>query len=89
VREAEDRAAVPGEEGISPKRKGRRRGALTRSLSPEVRELEERLQRVYGTLVQIHERSGRGRVALEFYSLDDLSRLTDLLLAAESSLPRP
>jgi hypothetical protein len=37
--------------------------------------------------VQIHERDGRGRVALEFYSYDDLDRLTALLFAAESQPP--
>lgn len=89
VREAEDRAAPPGGDAGAPRRRKGRRGALTRAVSPEVRELEERLQRVYGTPVQIHERKGRGRVALEFYSLDDLSRLTDLLLAAETTPLQP
>lgn len=90
VREAEERAVAPGDEGaVSRRRKGRRRGALARAVSPETRELEERLQRAYGTPVQIHERKGRGRVSLEFYSLEDLSRLIDLLLAAETTLQRP
>jgi ParB family chromosome partitioning protein len=90
VREAEDRVgASAGEEGAPRKRKGRRRDALPRDVSPAVRELEERLQRVYGTPVQIHERKGRGRVALEFFSLEDLERLTELLLAAEAAPSRP
>jgi hypothetical protein len=35
--------------------------------------------------VQISERNGQGRVSLEFYSFEDLTRLSDLLLLAESA----
>ena len=84
VRESEERARASSS-GRTPQR---RRTAL-RSVCPEVRELEERLQRAYGTPVCVHERKGRGRVSLEFYSLDDLDRLVDLLLAAETApIPR-
>jgi ParB family chromosome partitioning protein len=72
-------------EETSPTKKRKRKrasGAAARDVSPETRDLEERLQRVYGTPVQIHERDGRGRVSLEFYSFDDLDRLTELLFAA-------
>ncbi|MAF27483.1 MAG: ParB/RepB/Spo0J family partition protein [Gemmatimonadota bacterium] len=78
VREAEASVA----ESAAPLAKRRKR--TVRSVSPEIQEMEERLRRVYGTPVQIHERKGRGRVSLEFYSLDDITRLTDLLLAAEN-----
>ncbi|MGQ0720495.1 MAG: ParB/RepB/Spo0J family partition protein [Candidatus Eiseniibacteriota bacterium] len=85
VREAEDRAAtVPG--FVAKGAKKRRRAAI-RTTSPETRELEEKLQRVYGTPVQIHDRGGRGHVSLEFYSYDDLDRLIELLLAAEQRVP--
>ncbi len=80
VRETEEKSPAK-----KRKRKQTPRGA--REVSPETRDLEERLQRVYGTPVQIHERDGRGRVSLEFYSYDDLDRLTDLLFAAESRPP--
>jgi ParB family chromosome partitioning protein len=62
-------------------------GTIVRTSSPETRELEERLQRLFGTAVRIEDRGGRGRVALEFYSYDDLTRLADLLLAAGESSP--
>ena len=89
VREAEERSkgepAPTASSGGSPRRK---KGKTTvRPVTPEQREMEERLQRVFGTPVQIHDKSGRGRVSMEFYSYDDLSRLYDLLLASDSKPP--
>ena len=66
------------------KSKGR---TIDRSTSPETRDLEERLQRLFGTAVRIDDRGGRGKLSLEFYSYDDLARLTDLLLAAGDQSP--
>lgn len=80
VREAEDRASSSPE--FTPKKKRARGRTNARSVSPETRELEERLQRVFGTPVQIHDRGGRGRVSLEYYSYEDLDRLLELLGAA-------
>jgi len=83
VREAEDRAGTRRVRTESTRPRTRRK-ANTRPQSPILRDFEERLQRVFGTSVQIHEREGRGRISFEFYSSDDLTRLADLLLAAES-----
>jgi ParB family chromosome partitioning protein len=80
VREAEEKA---------PRKQRKRKQArpAASEKSPETRDLEERLQRVFGTPVQIQERDGKGRVSLEFYSYDDLDRLIELLFAAESRPP--
>ena len=68
VRESEERSgAVAGTETSTKRR--RKKQTNVRAVSPETRELEERLQRVYGTPVQIHDRKGRGRVSLEFLLL--------------------
>lgn len=87
VREAEE---VPMEaraaRGKRSKPAPRKRGGDQRRISPELRDLEERLQRVFGTPVQIHERAGRGRLSLEFYSYEDLDRLTELLMRADPHL---
>lgn len=80
VREAEERAAATPK--FVPKKKGTRTNA--RSVSPETRDVEERLQRLFGTPVQIQDRGGRGRVCLEFYSYEDLDRLLELLGAVTS-----
>jgi hypothetical protein len=86
VREAEGIASP-----MPTPRARRRRGGdgrpIVREVSPETRDLEERLQRLFGTAVRIEDRGGRGRVWLEFYSYDDLTRLTDLLLAAGERSP--
>jgi ParB family chromosome partitioning protein len=79
VREAEDRAGQTNGKEHKPARKRR---TTVREVSPETRELEERLTRAFGTPVQVHERKGRGRVSLEFYSMEDLDRLIQLLLLA-------
>jgi ParB family chromosome partitioning protein len=87
VREAEDRAAETPQFVAKNAKKKRTRKTPARTVSPETREVEERLQRAYGTPVQIHDRGGRGRVSLEFYSYDDLDRLIDLLMAANDRSP--
>jgi ParB family chromosome partitioning protein len=88
VREAQDQAGTrrTRPEGSAPRT---RRKASPRPLSPILRDFEERLQRAFGTAVQIHEREGRGRISFEFFSSEDLTRLADLLLAAESLASTP
>lgn len=84
VREAE-RASAPADEAPAPARpRGKKKKPANRNVSPETRELEERLTRTFGTPAQIHEKDGRGRVTLEFYSYEDLDRLTELLMLAGS-----
>ncbi|NLP05401.1 ParB/RepB/Spo0J family partition protein [Candidatus Fermentibacteria bacterium] len=56
---------------------GRRKPAPGRS--PEARSLEEAVQRRLGTRVRIVERRGRGRIEVEFASLDELERILDIL----------
>jgi ParB family chromosome partitioning protein len=83
VREAEDRVASrrKSETGSPPRI---RRRSAPRPQSPLIRDVEERLQRAFGTAVQIYQREERGRISFEFYSTDDLMRLVDLLLEAET-----
>lgn len=83
VREAEDRVGLRRERTPTLRPRGRRKSG-TRTQSPLLRDFEERLQRAFGTAVHIHERTGRGRISFEFFSSEDLTRLADLLLAAES-----
>jgi ParB family chromosome partitioning protein len=63
----------------------KRRGRKPRSRrpyqikSPEIRELEERLQRVLGTAVHIVHRGKGGKLEIEFYSDEDLERILELI----------
>ncbi len=45
----------------------------------ELRSIEERLQQTLGTKVRIHHGKKRGKIEIEYYSLDDLDRVLRLL----------
>jgi len=45
----------------------------------ELRSIEEKLQQTLGTKVRIHHGKKRGRIEIEYYSLDDLDRVLRLL----------
>ena len=45
----------------------------------ELRAMEEKLQHVLGTKVRIHHGKKRGKIEIEYYSLDDLDRVLRLL----------
>ncbi|MCE5313140.1 MAG: ParB/RepB/Spo0J family partition protein [Nitrospiraceae bacterium] len=48
--------------------------------SPEVADLEDRLIKSLGTKVKIHHKKKSGRIEIEYYSLDELDRLLEILL---------
>lgn len=57
-----------------------------RQTDPDVRRLEEELQRALGAKVRIHTTGKRGRIEIEFYSPDGLEGLIDRLLGQEERL---
>jgi len=59
---------------LRPPSKRRTKGKL-----PEVLDLEDRLTRSLGTKVRIHHKDKTGRIEIEYYSLDELDRLIELL----------
>jgi ParB family chromosome partitioning protein len=52
---------------------------------PEIRAVEERLIEALGTKVMIKGDSMKGTIAIEYYSLDDLERILDVLAAQKGS----
>jgi len=60
--------------GEPPKRRASRR-----EKSPQVRNLEDRLKRHFGTRVSIFEGRNRGRLVIEFYGTDDFERLMQIM----------
>lgn len=71
VREAEvlcKRLSLP----IRPKKK--------KEKSPEVEDLEYRLTQSLGTKVKIYHSNKRGKIEIEYYSLDELDRLVEILM---------
>lgn len=51
----------------------------TRLKSPELIQLEEDLQRRFGTKVTVSYRKGAGKISIEYYSDEELERLLDLI----------
>ncbi len=47
--------------------------------SPQILDLEERLQHQFGTKVQIRDKKKGGTIEIQYYSSDDLDRLLELL----------
>ncbi len=47
---------------------------------PEVEDLEHKLTRSLGTKVKINHKGKRGKIEIEYYSLDELDRLLEILL---------
>ncbi|HEY8394111.1 MAG TPA: ParB/RepB/Spo0J family partition protein [Thermaerobacter sp.] len=80
VRQLENLVASAGKQ-----RKPRQQPAPA-ELSPEVRDLTDRLQRALGTRVSIRARGQRGQIIIEYYTLDDLERLLSRLDVAAAGL---
>ncbi|MDR3763352.1 MAG: ParB/RepB/Spo0J family partition protein [Acidobacteriota bacterium] len=52
---------------------------VQRMLDPNVREAEQQLQRTLGIKVQIHDRKGKGKIVLEYKTLEDFDRVLEAL----------
>lgn len=72
VREAENLAKKWGAEG---KKKGR-----IKKKDPQIESLQEKLIQSLGTKVRIHHKGKKGSIEIEYYSLDELERLLDILM---------
>jgi ParB family chromosome partitioning protein len=72
VREAENLAKTWGAEG---KKKSR-----IKKKDPQIESLQEKLIHSLGTKVRIHHKGKKGSIEIEYYSLDELERLLDILM---------
>lgn len=72
VRELEDLVKPPSQ-AVS------RREKVQGPKDHEVSALEERLQRILGTKVSIHSRNKKGKIIIEYYSLEDLDRILEII----------
>ncbi len=62
------------------KSKGPQRSRKKTEKDPNILALEDKLKQSLGTKVQIRHRGKRGKIEIEYYSLDELDRLLELLL---------
>jgi len=46
---------------------------------PNLKDLEERLQRIFGTKVRIYPEKKGGRIVLEYYTINDLNRILEIV----------
>ena len=59
--------------------RSRGRSAKRRDANAEIKAIEEKLQHALGTKVRIQHGTKRGKIEIEYYSLDDLERVLKLL----------
>ncbi len=60
-------------------RQGKKRQESRSQKDPHIASLEDRLIRSLGTKVCIHHKGKRGKIEIEYYSLDELDRLLEVL----------
>ncbi len=65
-------------------RPAKRRPGYISEADAHLRSLEERLQHALGTKVRVHHGKKRGRIEIEYYSLEDLERVLKLLNVSPS-----
>jgi ParB family transcriptional regulator, chromosome partitioning protein len=58
---------------------GKSAGRLEKAKEPEIREVEERLIEALGTKVSVKGDGKKGTISIEYYSLEDLERILDVL----------
>jgi ParB family chromosome partitioning protein len=95
VREAERRAAelggepkggpdrtagVPGPEASAGKRPGSALSAAEARRPPELTDMEAKLIEKFGTRVSVQGGLDKGSIRIDYYSMDDLDRLYDIIL---------
>jgi ParB family chromosome partitioning protein len=64
---------------LNPQTKNKTDGEEKENIDPNVREVQESLQRALGLKVRIEDRKGRGRVIIEYGQLEEFDRLLDRL----------
>ncbi len=60
----------------APKESGEQK---EKAVDPNVREVQDSLQRALGLKVRIEDHKGRGRVIIEYAQLDEFDRLLEML----------
>ncbi len=71
-------------EGLAKKFAGEsRKKTHAKKKDPQIASIEDRLVRSLGTKVRIHHKGKKGRIEIDYYSLDELDRLLDILSGDE------
>lgn len=57
----------------------KRKKRIIEKRDPNLKDVEERLQRIFGTKVRIYPEKKGGRIVLEYYTVDDLNRILEIV----------
>jgi len=80
VRAAEKRAAeLSADKHAAKNEGGKNSGTKSTKKDPDIKAMEEKFIRTLGTKVTINGGLKRGRIEIEYYSMDDLERIYDIL----------
>jgi ParB family transcriptional regulator, chromosome partitioning protein len=63
---------------------GAKKKIVRHKKDPQIESLQEKLIRSLGTKVRIHHKGKKGKIEIEYYSLDELDRLLDILMGEGS-----
>ncbi len=66
---------------LEPEKKPTGRGA--RWVDPNVRAVQGQLQRTLGTKVKISDRKGKGKIVIEYATIDDFDRVVEVLMSGK------
>jgi ParB family chromosome partitioning protein len=62
--------------GLAPKKSG---GARWVDSDPNVRSAQMDLERMLGVRVRIRDRKGKGKIVIEYHTVDDYERVVEML----------
>ena len=57
----------------------KRKKVVVEKRDPTFKNVEERLQRIFGTKVRIYQEKKGGKIVLEYYTMDDLNRILEVV----------
>lgn len=80
VRDLERLMSVEGSSAPAPSLPARKKGTRgTRVAPPHLQDAERQLREHFGTKVSVEEGAQKGRILIEFYSVEDFARITKLM----------
>ncbi|HCL57836.1 MAG TPA: chromosome partitioning protein ParB [Spirochaetia bacterium] len=56
--------------------------AVKKDVRAEIRDIEEKLTEIVGTKIKIHDKGNKGKIEIEYYSLEDFEKIKSILEAS-------
>jgi len=71
------------EAAVQNKKKNKRKSGNPKNQDPEITGIEKDLQRILGTKISITQGRKKGKIEIEYYSMEELERLIDIITSKE------